>query len=104
MDGSDETWTLCGSRKSSRLGMLVFYKSAQPAHQVQLNVIHQLIILYQLELIRFSLSVSHKVQTLLWTPTTQQSFIRMHFSTIAWIVTALVAGQTLATPAKKAGT
>lgn len=31
-------------------------------------------------------------------------FIRMQFSTIAWIVTALMAGQTLATPAKKAGT
>lgn len=30
-------------------------------------------------------------------------FIRMQFSTIAWIVTALMAGQTLATPAKKAG-
>ncbi|KAI7773569.1 hypothetical protein LA080_010376 [Diaporthe eres] len=28
----------------------------------------------------------------------------MQFSTIAWVVTVLIAGQTLATPAKKAAT
>lgn len=72
---------------------------------MQSKAIHQLIILYHFESIPHRHKF-HKVNTFLHhlLKTTRQSLITMQFSTIAWIVTALIAGQTLATPAKKAGT
>lgn len=69
---------------------------------MQPRVIHQPIILYHLKLNR--LTYTSRAANVPSSPFQRQSFIRMQFSTIAWIVTALMAGQTLATPAKKAGT
>lgn len=108
IDGSDETRRPCGAHAGvgelldwARLSSIkILSQLAQNATQSHPSTHHSLSS-------DFESTYAHltKCKRSFFTCSIQrQSFIRMQFSTIAWIVTALMAGQTLATPAKKAGT